>query len=179
MQKTTVDVKSLVRENILRLTPYSSARSEFKGEAEVLLDANESPFANGVNRYPDPLATEVRHRLGEIKRIDPTQIMLGNGSDELVDYVTRIFCRPGVDNVIALPPTFGMYKVAAGINDIECRMVPLTEDFDLPVEKILATTDQHSRVLWLCSPNNPSGNLIAFRKSKLPVRKLPGSNCLR
>ena len=164
MQNTIVDVKSLVRENILHLTPYSSARGEFKGNAEVLLDANESPFETGVNRYPDPLASEVRTRLGQLKGINPDQIMLGNGSDELVDYVTRIFCRPGIDNVIALPPTFGMYKVAAGINDIECRMVPLTKDFDLPVDEILAAADQNSRILWLCSPNNPSGNLMSTDK---------------
>ncbi len=174
MQKTIIDTQSLVRPNILHLTPYSSARGEFKGKAEVLLDANESPFETGVNRYPDPLATELRQRLGEIKGIHPDQIMLGNGSDELVDYVTRIFCEPGVDNVIALPPTFGMYKVAAGINNIACRMLPLTPDFDLPMEAILANTDAHTKLLWLCSPNNPSGNLMPREKMEYLLDHFPG-----
>ncbi|MEM9835652.1 MAG: histidinol-phosphate transaminase [Bacteroidota bacterium] len=172
--KSALKIKSLVRENILNLTPYSSARSEFKGHADIFMDANESPFETGLNRYPDPLATKVRERLGALKNIDPDQIMLGNGSDELVDYVTRIFCRPGIDNVIALPPTFGMYKVAAGINDIACRMVNLTPDFDIPVEEVMAVTDEYSRVLWLCSPNNPSGNLMTASKVEYLLHHFPG-----
>lgn len=174
MPNTTIDVRSLVRENILNLTPYSSARSEFKGKAEILLDANESPFETGVNRYPDPLATKVRHRLGELKKFDPDRIMLGNGSDELVDYVTRIFCRPGQDNVIALPPTFGMYKVAAGLNDVECRLIPLTPEFDIPLDEVLAATDENTKVLWLCSPNNPSGNLMSREKVEYLLDNFPG-----
>lgn len=174
MQKISIDPQALVRQNILELTPYSSARSEFKGHAEILLDANESPFETGVNRYPDPLATQLRQKIGQLKGIDPQRIMLGNGSDELVDYVTRIFCRPGIDNVIALPPTFGMYKVAAGINDIECRMLPLTADFDLPMEAIAAATDANTKLLWLCSPNNPSGNLMPQEKIEQLLETFPG-----
>jgi len=172
--KFKLSIPDLVRANIRDLVPYSSARSEFKGKADVLLDANESPFETGVNRYPDPLATEVRHRLGELKGIDPKHIMLGNGSDELVDYVTRIFCRPGVDNVICLPPTFGMYIVAAGINDIECRKIPLRPDFTLPIDEIESSTDENSRVIWICSPNNPSGNLMPKTQVEYLLDTFPG-----
>ncbi|MEM6395241.1 MAG: histidinol-phosphate transaminase [Bacteroidota bacterium] len=172
--KTKIDIADLVRENIRQLTPYSSARSEFKGRAEVLLDANESPFETGMNRYPDPLATRVRERLGELKGIDPSRIVLGNGSDELVDYVTRIFCRPGVDNVICMPPTFGMYIVAADINDVECRKILLTPDFTLPVAEIEAAIDENSRVLWICSPNNPSGNLMPKEQVEYLLDIFPG-----
>lgn len=174
MPKITIDVRALVRPNILNLTPYSSARSEFKGQADVLLDANESPFETGVNRYPDPLASTLRKRLGALKGIDPEQIMLGNGSDELVDYITRIFCRPGQDNIIALPPTFGMYKVAAELNDVEARMLPLGADFTFSPADVLAATDANTKVLWLCSPNNPSGNLIPTAQLELLLQDFPG-----
>lgn len=168
------DIKSLVRKNILELTPYSSARSEFKGKAEVLMDANESPFETGINRYPNPVSPRVRERLAALKGVNMDQLMLGNGSDDLVDFVTRIFCRPGVDNVIALPPTFGMYKVSAAINDVEFRAVPLTPDFDIPMEKLLAAIDENSKVLWLCSPNNPSGNLMPTEKVEYLLAHFPG-----
>ena len=171
---TEADVRALVRPNILNLKPYSSARSEFKGVAEVLLDANESPFDNGVNRYPDPLAAAVRRRLSELKGIPTEQIMLGNGSDELVDYVTRIFCTPGRDAVVALPPTFGMYKVAAGINDVEFRAVTLRPDFTIPVEELKAGWDDRCKLLWLCSPNNPSGNAIDPEVIEDLIRSFPG-----
>ncbi len=174
MKSTVLDIKSLVRPNILQLTPYASARSEFKGKAEVLLDANESPFNTGLNRYPDPLSSKLRERLSLLKGINAEQIMLGNGSDELVDYVLRIFCRPGIDNTIVLPPTFGMYKVAAGINDIACRIVPLTADFDIPMDALQEAIDEHSRVLWLCSPNNPSGNLMSPDKVEALLNSFPG-----
>jgi histidinol-phosphate aminotransferase len=174
MPLTATDIKSLVRKNILELTPYSSARGEFKGKAEVLMDANESPFNTGINRYPNPISPRVRARLAELKGVKPEQLMLGNGSDDLVDFVTRIFCRPGIDNVIALPPTFGMYKVSAAINDIEFRAVPLTPEFDIPMEKLLAAIDENSKVLWLCSPNNPSGNLMPAEKVEQLLAAFPG-----
>lgn len=174
MPLTATDVQSLVRENILKLTPYSSARSEFKGKAEVLMDANESPFDTGINRYPHPKSPDVRARLAELKGVNLDQLMLGNGSDDLVDFVTRIFCRPGIDNVIALPPTFGMYKVSAAINDVEFRAVPLTPDFDIPMDELIAQFDENSKVLWLCSPNNPSGNLMPTEKIEYLLEHFPG-----
>ncbi|MEM7573619.1 MAG: histidinol-phosphate transaminase [Bacteroidota bacterium] len=174
IQWTDTAIRQLVRPNILNLKAYSSARSEFKGKAEVLMDANESPFETGMNRYPDPLATEIRLELARIKAVEPSQIMLGNGSDELVDYVTRIFCRPGEDAVIALPPTFGMYKVAAGLNDAEFVSIPLTPDFQLPVAQIEAAITERTKVLWICSPNNPSGNLMKREEVAYLLRIFPG-----
>ncbi|MTB53714.1 histidinol-phosphate transaminase [Lewinella sp. W8] len=171
---TPEKIRELVRPNILTLKPYSSARSEFKGVAEVLLDANESPFDNGVNRYPDPLATAVRQAIGGLRNVDPERIMLGNGSDELVDYVTRIFCHPGRDAVLALPPTFGMYKVAAGINDVEFRAVNLLPDFTIPVDQLKGAFDDKTRILWLCSPNNPSGNAMDPAVMEDLIRTFPG-----
>ena len=167
-------IAALVRPNIRNLTPYSSARSEFKGVAEVLLDANESPFDNGLNRYPDPLATEVRVELAKLKGVGPEHIMLGNGSDELVDYVTRIFCEPGRDAIVTLAPTFGMYKVAAGINDVEVRTVITNPDFSIPIAELRAQFDERAKVLWLCSPNNPSGNLIPAAVIEELIREFPG-----
>ncbi len=153
------DIKNLVRPNLLSLKAYSSARAEFKGRAEVLLDANESPWPTGRNRYPDPSSTELRHALGKLKNFNPDQIVFGNGSDELVDQITRIFCSEN-DAVHALPPTFGMYKVAAGIAGAEFRAINLSPDFTIPVEELKATWDDKSKILWLCSPNNPSGNAM-------------------
>ena len=168
------DIKSLVRPNILTLVPYSSARSEFKGKAEVLLDANESPFDNGHNRYPDPLSTAIRQELSKLKDVHPDKIFLGNGSDEIVDQITRVFCVPGEDAVHALPPTFGMYKVAAGINDVAFRAITLQPDFTIPVEELKASWDERSKVLWLCSPNNPSGNLMDVEVVEDLIRSFPG-----
>ena len=174
MSWTTEKIRALVRPNILSLKPYSSARSEFKGVAEVLLDANESPYDNGVNRYPDPLAKAVRMELAALRGVGEEQIVLGNGSDELVDYVSRIFCHPGRDAVVALPPTFGMYQVAAGINDLEFRAVTLNPDFTIPVERLKASWDERSTLLWLCSPNNPSGNAIDSAVLEDLIRSFPG-----
>lgn len=156
-----VNLKDLVRPNIWALEPYSCARNEFKGEAQFFLDANENPF--GVyNRYPDPLQTGLKERIAQIKGVRPAQIMLGNGSDEPIDLVYRIFCRPGVDNVVAMSPTYGMYKVAADTNDVEYREATLEEgSFALLPEKMLALADANTKVMWVCSPNNPTGNLIA------------------
>ncbi len=154
------DLSQLVRPNIMRLEPYSCARSEFKGEARVFLDANENPFGAPFNRYPDPLQISVKEKIANLKGIRPTQIMLGNGSDEPIDLIYRIFCRPGVDNVVSIEPSYGMYRVAADTNDIGFRTALLTEDFQLDAKSLLEKTDQNTKVVWLCSPNNPTGNLL-------------------
>ncbi|WP_116128182.1 histidinol-phosphate transaminase [Lewinella sp. IMCC34183] len=171
---TDEKIKALVRPNIRTLVPYSSARSEFKGRADVLLDANESPFDNGMNRYPEPLSTDIRQALAQIKDVDADRIFIANGSDEIVDQVTRVFCNPGADAVVALPPTFGMYKVAAGINDAEFRAVTLQPDFTIPVETLKDSWDDSCKVLWLCSPNNPSGNLMDAGVVEDLIRSFPG-----
>ncbi len=152
----------LLRENIKNLTPYSSARDEYQGEASVYLDANEnafgSPLEHNYNRYPDPLQYEVKKRLSEIKGVPPRNIFLGNGSDEAIDILFRSFCNPGVDNVILVPPTYGMYEVSANINDIKIKKVPLTEEFQLNIEGIAEAIDANTKLIFICSPNNPTGN---------------------
>jgi histidinol-phosphate aminotransferase len=154
----------LLRDNIKRLVPYSSARDEYQGEASVYLDANEnafgSPLEQQFNRYPDPLQVEVKKRLSEIKGVPIRNIFLGNGSDEAIDILFRSFCNPGVDNVILVPPTYGMYQVSANINDVAAKNVPLTEDFQLNLEGIAEAIDNHTKLIFICSPNNPTGNSI-------------------
>lgn len=154
-----MDIQRLVRPNILKLVPYSSARSEFKGSADIFLDANENPFQTGLNRYPDPLQRALKARIAELKGVSPEQIFLGNGSDEAIDLVVRIFCEPRQDHIFILPPTYGMYQVAADIADVEARQVSLTPDFQPDVEAILAAATPASRIVFVCSPNNPTGNL--------------------
>jgi histidinol-phosphate aminotransferase len=152
-------LEQLVRSNILNLKPYSSARDEYQGkEAKVFLDANENPFNNPYNRYPDPLQRDVKLRISEIKGIKEENIFLGNGSDEAIDLVFRIFCNPGIDNVVAIEPTYGMYKVCAEINDVEYRPVLLDDAFQPDEERILDAVNENTKLLFLCSPNNPSGN---------------------
>ena len=155
---------NIIRKNIKNLTPYSSARDEFQGEASVYLDANEnaygSPLDEQYNRYPDPLQYNVKKRLSEIKGVPIRNIFLGNGSDEAIDILFRSFCNPGVDNVILVPPTYGMYEVSANINDIETRKVSLTEDFQLNLEGIAEAINEHTKMIFICSPNNPTGNSI-------------------
>ena len=152
------DINSLVRSCIAALTPYSTARDEYKGELGVFLDANESPYENGYNRYPDPHQKALKAQVAAIKGVAAENIFIGNGSDEAIDLVFRVFCEPRVDNVVAIAPSYGMYKVAAAINDVEIREVQLGEEYSLPVEDILATTDENTKVVFLCSPNNPTGN---------------------
>lgn len=156
------DINNVLRENIKNLIPYSSARDEFQGEASVYLDANEnafgSPLDQNYNRYPDPLQYDVKKRLSEIKGVPPRNIFLGNGSDEAIDILVRAFCNPGVDNVILVPPTYGMYEVSANINDISIKKVPLTADFQLNLEGIAEAMDNHTKIIFVCSPNNPTGN---------------------
>ena len=155
-------LQALVRPNIWNLVPYSSARSEFTGAASVFLDANENPFNNPYNRYPDPLQQEVKALIAQLRGVAAGQIFLGVGSDECIDVVYRTFCRPGVDNVVAMSPSYGMYEVCADINDVEYRRVPLTDDFSLDTDAMLATADERTKVMWICSPNNPTGNAFAL-----------------
>ena len=158
------ELENLIRNNIRRLTPYSSARHEFKGEASVFLDANEnsfgSPLPEAFNRYPDPLQWQLKSELSGIKGVPPESIFIGNGSDEVIDLAYRIFCEPGKDNVIICPPTYGMYEVSANINDIEIKKVNLTEDFQLDTDGIREATDNNTKLLFICSPNNPTGNCM-------------------
>ncbi len=156
------DISRLVRPNILALEPYSTARDEYEGgEIDVWLDANENPFDNGVNRYPDPHQLALKAQLSQIKGVGAKNIFIGNGSDEAIDLAFRVFARPGVDNAVSIAPTYGMYKVAAATNDIEVREVQLGENFELPVEALLAAADENTKLMWICSPNNPTGNLFA------------------
>lgn len=153
-------LEQLVRKNITALKPYSCARDEFKGEAKVCLDANENPYGSPYNRYPDPRQLALKQKISKIKGIAVDQIMLGNGSDEPIDLVYRIFCEPGIDNVIGMAPSYGMYQVAADINNITYREVPLDEHFQMHAQTMLDAVDPHTKVIWCCSPNNPSGNSI-------------------
>lgn len=155
------ELKELTRENIWNLAPYSCARNEFSGRnAKVYLDANENPYNGPLNRYPDPLQLEVKKQLAKVKGVAEDCIFLGNGSDEAIDLMYRCFTEPKVDNVVAMDPTYGMYKVCADINDVEYRTVSLNEDFSLNADNILAACDNHTKVIWLCSPNNPTGNAL-------------------
>jgi histidinol-phosphate aminotransferase len=162
----SININSLVRENVKRLKPYSSARDEFTGSASVYLDANENPFNTDYNRYPDPHQVSLKKRIAVIKKIRPEQLFLGNGSDEPIDLLLRAFCEPGRDNVLIPQPTYGMYSVSAAINDIEIKAVNLTKDFDLDVTAIKNAWNQNTKLLFLCSPNNPSGNLLDAEKIK-------------
>ena len=154
-------LQELVRPNIVRLTPYSCARNEFNGmNAHVFLDANENPYKANLNRYPDPLQEDLKKEIAKVKGVPAENIFLGNGSDEAIDLIYRIFCEPRVDNVVAIAPTYGMYEVCADINDVEYRPVLLNEDFQLDADKLLEACDAHTKVIWICSPNNPTGNLL-------------------
>lgn len=154
-------LQQLTRPNIWSLAPYSSARNEYSGHvAHVFLDANENPYNDPYNRYPDPLQLEVKERLSSIKGVPANNIFLGNGSDEAIDLVYRCFCQPGKDNVVAICPTYGMYEVCADINDVEYRSVMLDENFQMSADKVLAACDENTKAIWICSPNNPTGNSI-------------------
>ena len=157
-----MNLQALVRPNIWNLVPYSSARSELTGAASVILEANQNPFNNPYNRYPDPLQQEVKALIAQLRGVAAGQIFLGVGSDECIDVVYRTFCRPGVDNVVAIAPSYGMYEVCADINDVEYRRVPLNDDFSLNADALLAAADENTKVMWICSPNNPTGNAFAL-----------------
>jgi histidinol-phosphate aminotransferase len=152
-------LQELVRPNIWALAPYSSARNEYSGKvAHVFLDANENPYNKPFNRYPDPLQLDLKQEISKVKRVPVANIFLGNGSDEAIDLPYRIFCRPGKDNVVAIEPTYGMYKVCADTNDIEYRPVLLDENYQIQADRLLTACDENTKIIWLCSPNNPTGN---------------------
>ncbi len=154
-------LQELTRKNIWNLAPYSSARNEYAGrEARVFLDANENPYNAPYNRYPDPLQLELKAAIAKVKGVPAQCIFVGNGSDEAIDLPYRCFCEPGVDNVVAIEPTYGMYKVCADINNVEYRPVLLDEHYQITADKLLAATDAHTKIIWLCTPNNPTGNCL-------------------
>lgn len=168
------DLKQLVRQNILALAPYSTARDEYSGAIGVFLDANENPWDTPYNRYPDPRQSRIKDLLSEIKGVEAENIFLGNGSDEAIDLIYRVFCDPRVDNVVAIAPSYGMYKVSAATNDVEYREVMLDADFRLDSAKILERVDIHTKAVFLCSPNNPSGNLLCADHVKTILRDFDG-----
>lgn len=165
-------LQELTRPNIWCLKPYSSARDEYKGAvASVFLDANENPYNMPHNRYPDPMQRELKTELSKIKKVPPEFIFLGNGSDEAIDLVFRAFCEPRIDNVVAIDPTYGMYQVCAEVNDVEYRKVLLDENFQFSADRLLAAADEHTKMIFLCSPNNPTGNdLLRGEIEKLLLR---------
>ena len=167
-------ITPLVRPNIAALTPYSTARDEYDGPIGIFLDANESPYENGYNRYPDPHQAELKARIGGIKGIPVQNLFLGNGSDEAIDLVFRIFCEPGKDNAVIMAPSYGMYGVAAAINDVEVRSVRLDADFNLDSEALLGACDARTKVIFLCSPNNPSGNAFELNQLMDICDRFPG-----
>lgn len=171
-----MNIQDLIRPTIKALKPYSSARDEFQGATDdmVFLDANENPFNNGVNRYPDPQQGELKSVLSKIKGIPTKNILLGNGSDEVLDLVFRAFCEPNIDNIITLPPTYGMYSVLANINAIEIKAIQLTDSFQPQVEKILNAANSQSKILFLCSPNNPTGNSFNSDQVEALLNKFNG-----
>lgn len=158
----TVSILKLVRPNILKLKPYEAAR-HLMNEPAILLDANENPFESELNRYPDPWQRKLKERIAQIKAVDPKKIFIGNGSDEIIDLLLRIFCEPGKDKIITTPPTYGMYEVSAAVNDIQIKEVLLEDDFSIDPEKVLQAADTHTKLVFLCSPNNPSGNSIPVK----------------
>ena len=167
-------LKELIRPNIWSLAPYSCARNEFTGEASVFLDANENPYNQPFNRYPDPLQVQLKEKIAALKGVRPTQIMLGVGSDEPIDLIFRIFCEPSKDNVVAINPTYGMYGVCADINNVEYKQVNLNADFTLDATKVLKACDKNTKVIFLCSPNNPTGNSLARTEIEKIVTSFEG-----
>ncbi len=174
--RAAFNIKNMVRESVDQLKPYSSARDEYvsDGSEMIFLDANENPFENGVNRYPDPYQRSLKSLLAEQKGVSESNMLLGNGSDEVLDLIYRAFCEPNRDNIITLPPTYGMYKVLAGINAVENREVLLTPDFEPNVPEILKVVDVNTKLLFICSPNNPTGNTFAVDKVQQLLESFPG-----
>jgi histidinol-phosphate aminotransferase len=155
-----MELNKLLRKNIAELKPYSSARDEYTGEAMVFLDANENPFNQPFNRYPDPLQRDLKKKITKIKNTGADNIFLGNGSDEPIDLLIRAFCEPGIDNIISINPTYGMYQVAADVNNVEVKKVSLTENFDIIADELLKAANENTKLIFLCSPNNPTGNCL-------------------
>lgn len=172
------DLNRLVRENVKKLIPYSSARDEFKGEARIFLDANEnslgSPLTKWYNRYPDPLQWELKKKISQIKTVPPENILLGNGSDECIDLLIRAFCEPKIDNIIICPPTYGMYEVCAHINDVPVKTVPLNDNFQLNLEGLQTAIDDHTKIIFLCSPNNPTANSLIREDVEILLNNFDG-----
>jgi histidinol-phosphate aminotransferase len=172
------NLQSLIRSNIQSLVPYSSARDEFHGEAKIFLDANEnsigSPLTKWFNRYPDPHQKQIKEKLAAIKGVPASQIFIGNGSDECIDILYRAFCNPGKDNVIICPPTYGMYEVSANINDVEVRKARLMDDFQLDLVHMETLVDEHTKIIWLCSPNNPTGNSLNREDIEMVLNNFDG-----
>lgn len=168
------DVMRLVRKNILSLAPYSTARDEYKGALGVFLDANENPFENGYNRYPDPRQAKLKALISQIKSVPSNSIFIGNGSDEAIDLCYRIFCEPRKDNAVMIAPSYGMYRVAADINDVEVREVALGSGFSLPTDELLAACDEKTKLMFLCSPNNPSGNSFPMEQMEYLLERFKG-----
>ena len=168
------DIEALVRPNIRALCPYSTARDEYQGPLGIFLDANESPYPTGWNRYPDPHQKALKAQVAALKGLPAENIFLGNGSDEAIDLCFRVFCTPGQDNAVAISPSYGMYAVAADINDVQMRSVPLGPDFSLPAEALLDACDGRTRLLFLCSPNNPTGNAFDPAELEEIIRRFPG-----
>ena len=168
------ELKRILRDNIRKLKPYSSARDEYSGQAAVWLDANESPYENGVNRYPDPHQKELKRKLADLKNVDESQLFVGNGSDEVIDLLFRIVCEPRKSNVLMMEPTYGMYEVAARIQDVEVRKIRLNEDFTISTDALFERVDENSRILFICSPNNPTGNRVPLEVIEAIVTRFAG-----
>lgn len=172
------NIDNILRNNVKKLIPYSSARSEFEGDAQIFLDANENSLGSSIdvnyNRYPDPLQKQLKQKLSTIKNIPVENIFVGNGSDEAIDLLIRAFCNPGVDNILIFPPTYGMYEVAAEINDVVINKVLLTEDFQLNIEAAINAIDANTKIIWVCSPNNPTGNLLAKESIECLLKNFNG-----
>ncbi len=162
MEKKT-DIQKILRKNVARLSRYTSARDEFTEPAEIWLDANENPFGNGINRYPDPRQRKLKEAIAKLKKVKKEHVFIGNGSDEVLDLLYRAFCEPRLDNVIVTAPSYGMYEVLAKINDVDCRKANLNADFSLNTDNILEQTDENTKLIFLCSPNNPTGNTFDAR----------------
>lgn len=169
-----MNIIDLIRKNIASLSPYSTARDEYQGDLGVYLDANENPYNNGYNRYPDPYQRVLKERIAQIKGVKYDRIFVGNGSDEPIDLAFRVFCEPRIDNVVSIAPTYGMYKVAAAINDVECREVQLGENFTLNVDALLAAADSHTKLMFICSPNNPTANSFPEAQIERLLRDFQG-----
>lgn len=170
-----MNIEELVRPNILTMQAYSSARDEYESDGSVsLLDANENPFETEFNRYPDPYQKELKAVIANLKGVKTEQLFLGNGSDEAIDLILRIFCEPGTDNILITDPTYGMYQVAAAIQNVEVRKIALTQEFDLDANAILSATDERSKVLFICNPNNPTGNLFNSDQIALLINRFQG-----
>jgi histidinol-phosphate aminotransferase len=173
-KESFIDIQSLVRKNIRTMKPYSSARDEFKGEADVFMDANENPYPSPYNRYPDPLQLKVKEKIASLKGVSIPQIFLGNGSDEPIDLLIRAFCEPNQDSILVTDPTYGMYSVCAAVNAVNVQQVALTSDFDIDLEAFPNTFDATTKVIFLCSPNNPTANLLSRDKITEVLKRFYG-----